>query len=110
MYKRCATLKVRLLLGFHRACTRGWMLEKTLISQRPYGCISGVRLLYLPPYSPDLNPIEEAFGILKRSLRDAEAITDNHDIEEIVTDMAWELFDRPLCLKCYKSCGYAELL
>ncbi|KMU92717.1 hypothetical protein CIHG_10503 [Coccidioides immitis H538.4] len=26
---------------------------------------AGVRLLYLPPYSPDLNPIEEFFAELK---------------------------------------------
>ena len=31
----------------------------------------GATLLYLPPYSPDLNPIELAFSKLKRRLRDA---------------------------------------
>jgi transposase len=30
---------------------------------------SGCQLLYLPPYSPDLNPIEEAFSKIKRLLR-----------------------------------------
>jgi transposase len=30
-------------------------------------------LLYLPPYSPDLNPIEEAFSKIKSILRKAEA-------------------------------------
>jgi transposase len=29
----------------------------------------GCELLFLPPYSPDLNPIEEAFSKLKRSMR-----------------------------------------
>ncbi len=29
----------------------------------------GCELLYLPPYSPDLNPIEEAFSKLKHILR-----------------------------------------
>jgi len=33
----------------------------------------GCELLYLPPYSPDLNPIEEAFGKVKGILRKAEA-------------------------------------
>ena len=33
----------------------------------------GCELLYLPPYSPDLNPIEEAFSKLKGALRRAEA-------------------------------------
>jgi transposase len=33
----------------------------------------GCELLYLPPYSPDLNPIEEAFAKVKASLRKFEA-------------------------------------
>jgi transposase len=33
----------------------------------------GCRLLYLPPYSPALNPIEEAFAKLKVLLRKAGA-------------------------------------
>ena len=33
----------------------------------------GARLLYLPPYSPDLNPIEHAFAKLKALLRRAAA-------------------------------------
>ncbi len=36
---------------------------------------SGCELMYLPPYSPDLNPIEEAFAKLKALLRRAEART-----------------------------------
>jgi transposase len=33
----------------------------------------GCELLYLPPYSPDLNPIEEAFSKIKGLMRKAEA-------------------------------------
>jgi len=33
----------------------------------------GCELLYLPPYSPDLNPIEEAFSKIKAFIRKAEA-------------------------------------
>jgi transposase len=36
---------------------------------------AGCRLLYLPPYSPDLNPIELAFAKLKALLRKAEERT-----------------------------------
>ena len=35
----------------------------------------GARLLYLPPYSPDFNPIELAFSKLKTWLRSAQART-----------------------------------
>jgi transposase len=34
---------------------------------------AGCELLYLPPYSPDLNPIEEAFSKIKGILRKVEA-------------------------------------
>jgi len=33
----------------------------------------GCELLYLPPYSPDLDPIEQAFSKVKEFLRQAEA-------------------------------------
>ena len=35
----------------------------------------GCELMYLPPYSPDLNPIEQAFAKLKALLRKAGART-----------------------------------
>lgn len=36
---------------------------------------AGVRLLYLPPYSPELNPIEEIWSVVKRAFRSLEART-----------------------------------
>jgi len=36
----------------------------------------GVTLFYLPPYSPDLNPIEQSFSKLKALLRKAAATID----------------------------------
>ena len=36
---------------------------------------AGARLLYLPPYSPDFNPIEMAFSKLKALLRKAAETT-----------------------------------
>jgi transposase len=37
--------------------------------------VRGCELLYLPPYSPDFNPIEEAFSKIKTIVRKAEART-----------------------------------
>jgi hypothetical protein len=34
-----------------------------------YFVFAGVRIEFLPPYSPDLNPIEEAFSKIKHWLR-----------------------------------------
>ena len=36
---------------------------------------AGAELLYLPPYSPDLNPIEKAWSKLKQGLRATQART-----------------------------------
>ena len=47
----------------------------------------GCELLYLPPYSPDLNPIEEAFAKLKALLRKAGART----CEALIEAMGWAL-------------------
>ncbi len=40
-------------------------------------------LLFLPPYSPDLNPIEEAFSKVKGFLRRAEARTRETLVEAV---------------------------
>src|SRR3712207_3888831 len=50
---------------------------KELIEQR------GCKLVYLPSYSPDLNPIEEAFSKIKRLVRKAQARTREALIEAI---------------------------
>jgi transposase len=43
----------------------------------------GAELLYLPPYSPDFNPIEQAFSKVKGLLRKAEARTRESLIEAL---------------------------
>jgi len=43
----------------------------------------GCELMYLPPYSPDLNPIEEAFSKIKGTLRRVEARTRETLIEAL---------------------------
>jgi transposase len=43
----------------------------------------GAKLFYLPPYSPDLNPIEQVFAKLKALLRKANARTTEAVIQAI---------------------------
>ena len=50
---------------------------KELIEER------GCKLIYLPPYSPDFNPIEEAFAKIKALVRKAEARTREALVEAI---------------------------
>ncbi len=49
----------------------------------------GVRLRYLPPYSPDFNPIELAFSKLKTWLRTAQARTRDLLEDAILAAAAW---------------------
>jgi transposase len=46
---------------------------------------AGAEVLYLPPYSPDLNPIEKAWSKLKQILRSAKART-KEALEKAIAD------------------------
>src|SRR5487761_1312670 len=50
----------------------------------------GAELLYLPPYSPDLNPIEKAWAKLKILLRSAKART-KEALEEAISELLPQL-------------------
>jgi transposase len=65
---------------------------------------AGASLLYLPPYSPDFNPIEKAFAKLKAGLRKAATRT---------IDALWETIARLIetftpaeCQNYFKAAGY----
>jgi transposase len=65
---------------------------------------AGAFLIYLPPYSPDFNPIEKAFSKLKAILRKAAART----VEELWTAIATALaaFQADECSNYFTACGY----
>ena len=64
----------------------------------------GAHLVYLPPYSPDLNPIENAFSKVKALLRKAAART----LEELWAAIAEALtdFTPQECANYFAACGY----
>jgi transposase len=64
------------------------------------------KLFFLPAYSPDLNPIEQAFAKMKTLLRKADART---------TEATWRTIGAPLdgftpkeCANYFKNAGYAS--
>lgn len=66
----------------------------------------GARIHYLPPYSPDLNPIEKLFAKLKAGLRKAAKRT---------VDTLWDELGEFLgsisaqeCQHYFQSCGYVS--
>jgi transposase len=66
----------------------------------------GAWFLFLPPYSPDLNPIEMAFSKLKAHLR-AKAARTYDELWKAVGDIC-DLFDRSDCWNYFKAMGYAS--
>ena len=67
---------------------------------------AGAHLLFLPPYSPDLNPIEQLFAKLKHFVRGAQPRT---------VEAAWrkvgdllDLFSPAECANYLKNSGYAS--
>jgi transposase len=65
---------------------------------------AGARLLYLPPYSPDFNPIEMAFSKLKALLRKAAARTVD-DLWQVIAD-ALDAFTPAECTNYFAAAGY----
>lgn len=61
--------------------------------------------LFLPPYSPDLNPIEQAFSKLKAHLRRIGARTYD-DLITAIGDVC-RLFDPTDCWNFFRAAGYA---
>ena len=67
----------------------------------------GCELLYLPPYSPDLNPIEQAFSKVKGLLRRAEART--HEILIEVMGQALSAVTTRDTHGFFDHCGYRKV-
>jgi transposase len=71
---------------------------RTLIEAR------GARVLYLPPYSPDFNPIEQAWSKVKELLRAAKART-LPLLEEAIT-VALAAITPQNAAGWFRHCGY----
>jgi transposase len=66
----------------------------------------GARLLFLPPYSPDLNPIEQVFAKLKHLLRKAAERTHHTTWQRIGTLL--NAFPPHECANYLTNSGYAS--
>ncbi len=59
---------------------------------------TGARVLYLPPYSSNLNPIEQCWAQLKQQLRAAKA-------RSVATALQAQLPSHAAA--CFRHCGYS---
>jgi transposase len=67
---------------------------------------AGAKLFYLPPYSPDLNPVEQAFSKLKTLLRKAAARTFDDTCVQIASLLGQ--FTPAECRNYFANAGYAS--
>ena len=68
----------------------------------------GARLIFLPPYSPDLNPIEQVFAKLKTFLRRAEPRSRTTLWNTIGTML--DRFNSTECANYLANCGYGQTM
>jgi transposase len=69
---------------------------------------AGAKLFFLPPYSPDLNPIEQAFAKMKTLLRKADARTIDDTWRQIGALL--DRFTAAECANYFTNAGYASAL
>jgi transposase len=72
---------------------------------RPAIDAAGAQLRYLPPYSPDLNPIEQAFSKLKAQLR-KHAERSMESLWRRIGDLLAQ-FTPTECRNFFRHAGYA---
>jgi transposase len=65
----------------------------------------GAQVLFLPPYSPDLNPIEKMWSKVKEHLRSAQSRT--RDALDIAIGFALDSITAQDAQGWFKSCGYS---
>ena len=87
------------LLDVNRNCDEGFLRLKIRVLRR-----HGAEMCYLPAYSPDLNPIENAYAKIKSDLRKGAAGT---------VDALWRLVGRSVkaiapseCAGHFRHAGY----
>jgi transposase len=68
---------------------------------------AGAHLIFLPPYSPDLNPIEQVFAKLKAMLRKAQ----ERNVENVWKRIGALLtaFEPAECANYFRNAGYASM-
>lgn len=80
-------------LGSHKGKAIRWLIRS-----------AGAKLIFLPKYSPDLNPIEQVFAKLKHLLRKAQART----VDALSTAVGQLLgaFTQNECANYFRNAGY----
>ena len=69
---------------------------------------AGAILRYLPPYSPDLNPIEQAFESCKKFIRANDFVYLRTRQQRPMIMESFLHITNELCQSYFQHCGYVE--
>lgn len=69
---------------------------------------AGILVIFLPPYSPDLNPIEETFSSVKYYLKNHDEILQSVTDSDAITivQAAFQNITKEQCISWITDCGY----
>ncbi|EFP92556.1 uncharacterized protein PGTG_18554 [Puccinia graminis f. sp. tritici CRL 75-36-700-3] len=71
-------------------------------------CIeAGILIKYLPPYCPELNPIELCFSAFKSKLRRSRILDESNDPEWDICETIDSVITPEVCYKNFRHCGYS---
>ena len=67
---------------------------------------AGAKLIFLPPYSPDLNPVEQVFSTVKGILKANDALFQVCSAPRPLLAMAFNMISKEDCNSFISYCGY----
>ena len=67
---------------------------------------AGAKVLFLPPYSPDLNPLEPVFGKVKAILKENDCIFQTTSTPRLLLASAFTMITQEDCINFSMHCGY----
>ena len=67
---------------------------------------AGARLVFLPPYSPDLNPLEEVFSQVKSIMKQNDSLFQISSTPRVLLSMAFGMVTQADCLGFITHSGY----
>ena len=67
---------------------------------------TGALIRFLPPYSPDLNPVEQVFSKVKGIMKENDALFQIYSAPRVLITMAFGMVTENDCREFAKCCGY----
>ena len=68
----------------------------------------GARLIFFPPYSPDLNPLEEFFSKVKSIMKENHSIFQSRTETQVLLTMVFNMVTKEDCIFYISHSGYQQ--